>query len=92
MIMIRIPSCNPRSCGGPARPMARSACIHCPPVNVAELQKNTEDGAMKNESPRRAAALSTLLLSLTMTSAGIAVANSPTIRLIPKELQLLPMQ
>ncbi len=38
---------------------------------------------MKNESPRRAAALSTLLLSLTMTSAGIAVANSPTIRLFP---------
>ena len=38
---------------------------------------------MKNESPRRAAALSTLLVSLTMTSAGIAVANSPTIRLFP---------
>ncbi len=38
---------------------------------------------MKNESPRRAAALSTLLVSLAMTSAGIAVANSPTIRLFP---------
>ncbi len=38
---------------------------------------------MKNESPRRAVALSTLLVSLAMTSAGIAVANSPTIRLFP---------